>query len=478
MKKRKLCQWLCMLLAALVLCGSVTLTTNKTEALAASNEEQIFTYLVSNLGLKAAGACGILANIQCESSFDPTASGSGGKFYGICQWGYERKSALYTYCQENGYSASSLEGQLHYLEYELRNDYASLLGKLQQVENSASGAYQAGYDWCYDFERPGDIEAASAKRGALARDTYWPKYSSYTTLPFVSCIDTKNGTVFAGKVQIQGWAIDGDEVARVEARINGGTVNATMTKREDVDAAYPEYTQEKKGFLIEIPSKNLLDGENTAQLVAYTKTGVSCSIGSVSFICTGFDHTAPVISDVTVSDVSESGYTVTCTVTDESGIDKVVFPTWTAWNGQDDLTKNWQNAESCKGTIDPVTNKVTFRVDTASHRGEVDTYITHIYAYDNCGNLAVAATGCDVPLGTVAFGDVDGSTEVTAADALEVLQYVTELKDLDRRGLLAADVNADEKVTAPDALLILKKVVNLITVFPAEQAGQNQDTVL
>lgn len=478
MKNRKLCQWLCMLLAALVLCGSVTLTTNTTEVHAASNQEKVFTYLVSNLGLNAAGASGIMANIQCESSFNPDASGSGGKFYGICQWGYERKTALYTYCKENGYIASSLEGQLHYLEYELRNEYDSLLTKLQQIENSASGAYQAGYDWCYYFERPGDIEATSAKRGVLARDTYWPEYNTYKVLPFISYIETQNGTLFEGTAQIRGWAADGDEVVRVEARINGITVSGMMTKRGDVDAAYPEYTEEKKGFLIEILPKDLLDGENNAELVAYTKTGASYPVGSITFTYTKLDHVVPVISDVTVSDVSETGYMVSCTVTDESGIDRVMFPTWTEWNGQDDLVQDWKHADSCKGTIDPETNRVTFRVDSSAHRHEAGTYITHIYAYDSYGNLAMAVTGCEVPLGTVMYGDVDDSSQVEAADALEVLRHVTELIQLDRRGLEAADVNADDKVDAADALLILKRVVNLIDVFPAEQSGQNQGSVL
>lgn len=478
MKNRKLCQWLCMLLAALVLCGSVTLTTNTTEVHAASNQEQVFTYLVSNLGLNAAGASGIMANIQCESSFNPDASGGGGKFYGICQWGYERKSALYTYCKENGYSASSLEGQLHYLEYELRNNYDGLLKKLQQIENSASGAYQAGYDWCYYFERPGNIEATSAKRGALARDTYWPEYSTYKVLPFISYIETKNGTAFTGKAQIRGWAADGDEVVRVEARINGTTVNGMMTKRGDVDAAYPDYTEEKKGFLIEILPKDLLDGENNAELVAHTKSGASYPVGSITFTCTELDRVVPVISDVIVSEVSETGYTVSCTVTDENGIDRVMFPTWTTWNGQDDLAQDWKYAESCKGTIDPETNRVTFRVDSSAHRYEADTYITHIYAYDSYGNLAMAVTGCEVPLGAVLYGDVNGDSNVTTVDALDTLKYVTALEQLDRRGQVAADVDANEKVEATDALLILKKVVNLIDVFPAEQAGQNQGSVL
>lgn len=47
-----------------------------------------------------------------------------------------------------------------------------------------------------------------------------------------------------------------------------------------------------------------------------------------------YDHVHPVISDVQISDLSAAGYTVSCKVTDDWGISKVVFPTWTVLNNR------------------------------------------------------------------------------------------------------------------------------------------------
>jgi hypothetical protein len=95
-----------------------------------------------------------------------------------------------------------------------------------------------------------------------------------------------------------------------------------------------------------------------------------------------YDHEYPVISDVTVSDITATGYTVSCKVTDNWGIDKVVFPTWTVLNDQDDLANNFMNTQ--KGTKNGDT--YTFTVNASDHNNEVGQYITHIYAFDKGGN--------------------------------------------------------------------------------------------
>lgn len=95
------------------------------------------------------------------------------------------------------------------------------------------------------------------------------------------------------------------------------------------------------------------------------------------------DSTAPTISNVQVYDVSSSGYTVSCSVSDNVGVTKVAFPTWTTNNGQDDLFSDWGN--TALGTISNGT--ATYRVNTSQHNNETGcTYITHIYAYDAAGN--------------------------------------------------------------------------------------------
>lgn len=95
-----------------------------------------------------------------------------------------------------------------------------------------------------------------------------------------------------------------------------------------------------------------------------------------------YDNKYPVISNVTVSNISAEGYTVSCTVTDDWGISKVAFPTWTLLNNQDDLPENFLNTQL--GTKNGST--YTFQVKASDHNNEGGQYVTHIYAYDKGGN--------------------------------------------------------------------------------------------
>ena len=100
------------------------------------------------------------------------------------------------------------------------------------------------------------------------------------------------------------------------------------------------------------------------------------------------DDEKPVISNVKVTDISSTGYTVSCTVTDNKSVSKVAFPTWTLANGQDDLASDYMNTQL--GTKSG--NTYTFRVNTSAHNNEKGYYVTHIYAQDARGNTATATT--------------------------------------------------------------------------------------
>lgn len=151
-----------------------------------SNEETIYCFLTQVVGLNCAGACGVLANIYHESGFRTDALGDNGTSYGICQWHDTRYSSLMTWCSGNGYDYKTLEGQLYYLNHELNSGYTNVRDKLKSVSNDGAGAYQAGYDWCFYFERPANKAQRSVERGNLARDTYYPKYASYSPPPLAS----------------------------------------------------------------------------------------------------------------------------------------------------------------------------------------------------------------------------------------------------------------------------------------------------
>ncbi|MDO4806222.1 MAG: RICIN domain-containing protein [Coriobacteriales bacterium] len=99
----------------------------------------------------------------------------------------------------------------------------------------------------------------------------------------------------------------------------------------------------------------------------------------------GDDRVAPVISDVRVTDLDETGYTVSCVVDDPSGVDRVEFPTWAVSNGDDGSNVAWPKGDLY---VDSDTGQTVaeFRVSVADHGGVVGEYGTHIYAWDAKGN--------------------------------------------------------------------------------------------
>ncbi len=47
---------------------------------------------------------------------------------------------------------------------------------LKDTPDTPAGAHEAGYRFCYDYERPASRTVSSIKRGNMAKDTYSPKY--------------------------------------------------------------------------------------------------------------------------------------------------------------------------------------------------------------------------------------------------------------------------------------------------------------
>ncbi|MDD6094980.1 MAG: phage tail tip lysozyme [Clostridia bacterium] len=184
--KKAMKRALCLVLCLCFLCGSISGLSVGTSAVG-KNEAQIADFLVKQMGFNSAAVSGILANIEWESGFNPDCYGDkiNGVYtsYGICQWHNTRWDRLKQFCQSKGYDWKTLEGQLWYLKYELEEYYPTILSYIKNVANTADGAYDAGYYWCYNFERPADTANMSVKRGNLAKSKYWPVYSnSYSTV--------------------------------------------------------------------------------------------------------------------------------------------------------------------------------------------------------------------------------------------------------------------------------------------------------
>ena len=141
---------------------------------AESTEEYIYHFLTNNLGYSSAVACGFLANIFRESSFNPEADN--GHAYGLIQWEGTRRTDLNNFCRNNGYSISSIDAQLLFIQYELEGSESGSASSFMNLSNDSDGAYWAAYYICFNYERPAKKDWKSNDRGEIARDTYWPIY--------------------------------------------------------------------------------------------------------------------------------------------------------------------------------------------------------------------------------------------------------------------------------------------------------------
>lgn len=166
-------------------------------------------------------------------------------------------------------------------------------------------------------------------------------------------------------------------------------------------------------FHVDIADHNNEGGEYGTDIHAYDKYGNANSLGAPRV---SIDTEAPVISDVKVSNITTEGYDVSCTVTDNVGVNRVVFPTWTVLNDQDDMIKDWGSDPKTRGTQSGDT--WTFHVNVADHNNEHGAYLTHIYAFDDAGNHS--AVGSEIgqiivpePYPAITFDACGGRAEFT-----------------------------------------------------------------
>lgn len=224
---RKIKRIITALLAAAMIFAVIPFSTSA----ATGSVKEIFDFLVEEMDLTPAAACGVLANIECESDFNYNLVGDNGTSYGICQWHNERLSNMKSYCNRNGLDWESLEGQLYFLKYELstnKSDTGYILDKLKGIKNNADGAYEAGYDWCYYFERPANKTSKADSRGTKAMNTYWPKYGA----GYVASAETE---VLPGDVNGDGKINSNDALMVVENSVGSRKFTSGQSKLGDVD---------------------------------------------------------------------------------------------------------------------------------------------------------------------------------------------------------------------------------------------------
>lgn len=191
-------------------------------------------------------------------------------------------------------------------------------------------------------------------------------------------IDSYSGGV--QKISIAGWAFDADQPnTALEIHVYIGTkcVGTCIANKERPDVNNVYGVGNNHGFdatfsvsesgenLVKIYAINVGRGENT--LLQSIKINILK------------DTEKPTISNVQITDHSKNGYTITCDVSDNVGINKVLFPTWNDSEGT-------ASAKWLEGTVSG--GKATIRVNVSDWDNKEGIYYTDIYASDKSGNEA------------------------------------------------------------------------------------------
>lgn len=145
------------------------------------NMDYVYSYLRDELGLNNAAIYGVMANINCESSFNTTVWGDHGTSYGLCQWHNGRNANLKAFCADNDLDYESVEGQVRFLAHELKTKYLNVYRRLHAVQDNPDGAYNAAFSFCVLFESPSDRINKGIDRGRLAQESFMSSYGGTAT---------------------------------------------------------------------------------------------------------------------------------------------------------------------------------------------------------------------------------------------------------------------------------------------------------
>lgn len=132
-------------------------------------------------------------------------------------------------------------------------------------------------------------------------------------------------------------------------------------------------------YFIDINRSDYFSGATVYQNHIYVYDLAGNSVGIPKEMV--YETNPPQISNITISQVSKSGFRINCKVSDDTGISSIKFPTWTSYNDQDDVI--WYDGSVKNGTA-------TCYVKANEHNNETGPYTIHIYLYDTYGNLSTA----------------------------------------------------------------------------------------
>lgn len=137
---------------------------------------------------------------------------------------------------------------------------------------------------------------------------------------------------------------------------------------------------------ISVSDHNSEHGVYITHIYAYDAAGNSgggqCSVDLTE------DTVAPEITEYSITNVDYFGFDVSCKATDNVGVSKILFPTWTDADWQDDIV--WYEPTVTNGVA-------TLHVNTSNHNYETGLYNVHLYAWDLWNNSKCVTLTVDVP---------------------------------------------------------------------------------
>ena len=206
----------------------------------------------------------------------------------------------------------------------------------------------------------------------------------YEINDFVDTEAPKINNVTVGEKNKEGFTITADVSDNVG--VTKVSFYVTINGQEKVFNA-PSISDGKASVRINYADYGLTEGTSTAtaNIWAYDDAGNTSNTGNIGTV--NIDLDAPVISNVKVSNVTGTGYTLTFEVSDNVGVTKVQCPTWNDSNDRDELEgSNWET--NPEYTAIEKAGTYTYHVNIANDtfKNEGGTYKTQITAFDEYGN--------------------------------------------------------------------------------------------
>lgn len=272
-------------------------------------------------------------------------------------------------------------------------EYNSFINTVTPTNITKSATTYKGYSTYY-YNTTGSNVGLLVINRFLYRDKMMQIYKNNDAINEITKFSNIIGNVDAcvgntGSIVLKGWAFDDanpTQSLEIHAYVGGmpGNSNSDLyvisanKTRIDINDAYQTGTEHGFDDVIAVSKSG------KQEIYVYARNPVtdqSTALGSFD-VNIPEDTSVPLISDVYITNVTDTNYTVSCNVSDNIGISKVEFPTWTINDGQDDLA--WHVGEV-------LNNNAVCTIDISNHNNETGIYATDIYVYDIAGNYAKAS---------------------------------------------------------------------------------------